>query len=83
MRSPVNASQLPSRATAHELRVDSVRYSFIVMDFHHLLLAGLPAHSALPPIATRKRTWLIGQCRNRYYFHHEVGMRERSNPDEL
>jgi hypothetical protein len=22
-----------------------------VMDFHHLLLAGLPAHSALPPKA--------------------------------
>ena len=29
--------------------VDAVRYSFIVMDLHHLLLAGLPAHSALPP----------------------------------
>jgi hypothetical protein len=27
------------------------RYSFIVMDLHHLLLAGLPAHSALPPKA--------------------------------
>ena len=61
MRSPVNASQLPSRATAHELGVDSVRYSFIVMDFHHLLLAGLPAHSALPPIATKKRTCRIGR----------------------
>ena len=24
------------------------RYSFTVMDLHHLLLAGLPAHSALP-----------------------------------
>jgi hypothetical protein len=24
------------------------RYSFIVMDLHHLLLAGLPAHSGLP-----------------------------------
>ena len=29
-------------------RVDAVRYSFIVMDLHHLLLAGLPAHSGLP-----------------------------------
>src|SRR5664280_2682262 len=29
--------------------IDAVRYSFIVMDLHHLLLAGLPAHSALPP----------------------------------
>ena len=28
--------------------VDAVRYSFIVMDLHHLLLAGLPAHSGLP-----------------------------------
>ena len=49
MRSPVNASPMPSRASAHELGVDAVRYSFIVMDLHHLLLAGLPAHSGLPP----------------------------------
>ena len=27
----------------------AVRSSFIVMDLHHLFLAGLPAHSALPP----------------------------------
>jgi hypothetical protein len=27
------------------LGADVVRYSFIVMDFHHLLLAGLPAHA--------------------------------------
>jgi hypothetical protein len=26
------------------LGVDAVRYSFIVVDFHHLLLADLPAH---------------------------------------
>jgi hypothetical protein len=26
------------------LEVDVVRYSFIVVDLHHLLLAGLPAH---------------------------------------
>jgi hypothetical protein len=26
------------------LRADAVRYSFIVVDLHHLLLAGLPAH---------------------------------------
>jgi hypothetical protein len=25
------------------------RYSFIVMDLHHLLLAGLPAHSCADP----------------------------------
>ena len=30
------------------LGADVVRYSFIVMDLHHLLLAGLPAHSGLP-----------------------------------
>ena len=56
MRSPVNASPMPSRASAHELGVDAVRYSFIVMDLHHLLLAGLPAHSALPPKADSTRT---------------------------
>ena len=27
------------------------------------------------------RHGLFGQCCNRYYFHHEVGVRERSNPD--
>ena len=32
--------------------VNAVRYSFIVMDLHHLLLAGLSAHSGFP----RKRT---------------------------
>ena len=26
-------------------------------------------------------TKLIRQCRDRYYFNCEVGMRERSNPD--
>ena len=29
---------------AARLGADVVRYSFIVMDLHHLLLAGLPAH---------------------------------------
>src|SRR5262249_3007208 len=29
------------------LGVDVVRYSFIVVDLHHLLLAGLPAHFAV------------------------------------
>jgi hypothetical protein len=48
MRSPVNASPMPSRVSAHD-EVDAVRYSFIVMDLHHVLLAGLPAHSGLPP----------------------------------
>ena len=48
VRSPVNASLMPSRAAAHELGVDVVRYSFIVMDLHHLLLAGLPALPLFP-----------------------------------
>jgi hypothetical protein len=30
--------------TCARLEVDAVRYSFIVVDLHHLLLAGLPAH---------------------------------------
>jgi hypothetical protein len=30
---------------AARLGADAVRYSFIVMDSHHLVLAGLPAHS--------------------------------------
>ncbi|KAA0998691.1 hypothetical protein FVF58_43370 [Paraburkholderia panacisoli] len=31
--------------TDARLGVDVVRYSFIVVDLHHLLLAGLPAHT--------------------------------------
>ena len=45
MRTPVNASPVSSRMPAHELGVDVGRYSFTVVDSHHLLLAGLPAHS--------------------------------------
>ena len=30
------------------LGADAVRYSFIAVDFHHLLLAGLPAHPLCP-----------------------------------
>jgi len=30
---------------AHDSGADVVRYSFIAVDLHHLLLAGLPAHS--------------------------------------
>ena len=43
MRSPVNASPKPSRATAHDWGADVDRCSFIVRDLHFLLLAGLPA----------------------------------------
>ena len=32
-------------ASDARLGADVVRYSFIVSDFHRLLLAGLPAHS--------------------------------------
>jgi len=46
------AYALPYRRFAAALTVDTarlgadvVRYSFIVMDFHHILLAGLPAHA--------------------------------------
>ena len=50
MRSPSTLRQIPSRVSAHtELGVDAVRYSFIVMDLHHLILAESPAHSGLPP----------------------------------
>jgi hypothetical protein len=31
-------------------RANVDRYSFIAMDLHHLLLAGLPAHLALTPL---------------------------------
>ena len=30
------------------LGADVVRYTFIAVDLHHLLLAGLPAHRQLP-----------------------------------
>ena len=46
------AYALPCRRFAHALAsidarlgADVDRYSFIAVDFHHLLLAGLPAHS--------------------------------------
>src|ERR1700682_103522 len=38
-------------ADGARLGADAVRYSFIAVDSHHLLLAGLPAH--LPPILAR------------------------------
>ena len=45
MRTPADASDLPSRTTTHGSGSDVVRYSFIAMDFHHLLSAGLPGAS--------------------------------------
>jgi len=35
---------------------DAVRYSFIVMDLHHLLLAGLPGALRVTPINGHHRT---------------------------
>ena len=37
------------RGRRARLGADAVRHSFIVVDFHHLLLAGLPAHCLLNP----------------------------------
>ena len=45
VRSPTDASPTASRMPAHGSGADVVRYSFIAVDLHHLLLAGLPAHS--------------------------------------
>jgi monovalent cation/hydrogen antiporter len=44
IRSPADASRPASRLEHARQRVDADRYSFIVVDLHHLLLAGLPAH---------------------------------------
>ncbi|MCL2020990.1 MAG: hypothetical protein FWG81_02545 [Betaproteobacteria bacterium] len=38
------------------LEADVVSYSFIVMDLHHLLLAGLPAHAQRSNPAGQSRT---------------------------
>src|SRR5262245_11264768 len=43
-RSPADASPTSSRNACARLGADVGRYSFIVVDLHHLLLAGLPAH---------------------------------------
>src|SRR5947208_10931371 len=44
MPSPTDASSPSSRNANARLGADVDRYSFIVVDLHHLLLAGLPAH---------------------------------------
>lgn len=54
------ACRSPADALANacvRLRADVVRYSFIVMDVHHLHLAGLPAHSAMDKIGGRAAMW--------------------------
>ena len=45
MRTPADASDLPSRTSTHGSGSDVVRYSFIAMDFKLLLPAGLPGAS--------------------------------------
>jgi len=47
IRSPADASRSASRQRHARLGADVVRYSFIAVDLHHLLLAGLPAHPTL------------------------------------
>ena len=42
--SPTDASPAILADARARLGADVVRYSFIAMDLHHLLLAGLPAH---------------------------------------
>ena len=53
------AYAIPYRRFAHALTgadarlgADVVCYSFIAVDSHHLLLAGLPAHSGIDPLET-------------------------------
>jgi hypothetical protein len=40
--------------TCARLGADVVCYSFIVVDLHHLLLAGLPAHAASDPLRPKQ-----------------------------
>jgi hypothetical protein len=41
------------------LGADVVRYSFIVVDLHHLLLAGLPAHLCENPASSKTRRMIF------------------------
>jgi hypothetical protein len=41
------------------LGADVVCYAFIAVDLHHLLLAGLPAHSALDPLLPSQVRYLV------------------------
>ena len=49
------------RSVCARLGADVVRYSFTAMDFHHLLLAGLPAHTKQSCFA-RARNDELGYC---------------------
>ena len=50
----------PHGSTDARLGADVVCYSFIVVDLHHLLLAGLPAHSAFHPLRTFGASTIAG-----------------------
>src|SRR5271168_4274058 len=55
------------------LGVDVGRYSFIAVDFHHLLLAGLPAHSlALRPAHSRRHLYVT--CYTEGFSHFVTSM---------
>jgi len=45
--------------TCARLGADVVCYSFIVVDFHHLLLADLSAHSANDPLRAKRSRYFI------------------------
>src|SRR5271167_92314 len=51
------------------LGADVGRYSFIAVDFHHLLLAGLPAHSlALRPAHSRSHLYVTSYAEGFSHF---------------
>src|SRR5208337_170388 len=51
------------------LGADVGRYSFIAVDFHHLLLAGLPAHSlALRPAHSRRHLYVTSYTEGFSHF---------------
>ncbi len=55
------------------LGADVGRYSFIAVDFHHLLLAGLPAHSlALRPAHSRRHLYVT--CYTEGFSHFVTSM---------
>jgi hypothetical protein len=49
---PCRRFACPLAGTCARRGADADRYSFIVVDLHHLLLAGLPAHSLRDPELT-------------------------------
>src|SRR5271156_5482496 len=55
------------------LGADVDRYSFIAVDFHHILLAGLPAHSlALRPAHSRRHLYVT--CYTEGFSHFVTSM---------